>query len=406
MNSLSGHSKTFNRDSEVPEFLGLKLDSLRGLATFADVSEGFALAIAEVSFAADAEILIAALNQRPECQTIQFEVLDFSERQIISLLTELKQVLSTIEIAPDRKLVLVIRGLEKSIGAVIEYPPFLRDLNFVRDALARRIPHPIIFVLPKYATKRLARAARDFWAWTSAVFEFRSVRQSVETVQTETLNSSRLFSNDLKPVKQSRINQLHSLLEEYAPTDQDEDGANADIRLDILLELGNAYGSLADIERAQRCFLMAIELAKKGQHTRREADALLGLGKTLQIIETNTQALANYEQALQIYRDVGDRLGEANTLLELGRFLDDVNQSLEMYESAQNIYIQIGDRYSQARTLFMYISNALLTLGRVEEAIAALTNVTAISQSIGFESGRDAALQKIEEIQTQMMSDE
>jgi hypothetical protein len=173
---LSDRSNTFNRDSKVAEFLGLNLDSLRGLATFADVSEGFAIAIAEVSVAADAEILIAALNQRPECQTIQFAVLDFSERQIISLLTELKQALSTLEIAPDKKLVIVIRGLEKSIGAKIDYPWFLQDLNFVRDALARRIPHPIIFVLPRYAIERLAREARDFWSWTSTIVEIRSAQ--------------------------------------------------------------------------------------------------------------------------------------------------------------------------------------------------------------------------------------
>ena len=322
---------------------------------------------------------------------MQFEILDFSDRPIKSLLPELIKSLPSLPPNPDKKRVLILRGLEKSIGAVAEYPPFLQDLNFIRDALARRVSYPIIFVLPKYAIKRLARVARDFWSWASTVFEFRSAQQQIATVRAETLNPSRLFSSDLKPVKQSRIDQLNSLLEEYAPTDKEDDWTNADIRLDILLELGAAYFSLAEVKRAEQCFRRAIQLARESQSRQSEANALLGLGKTLRLTETNTkaltvfeyaltiyrevgdrlgeantlqavgdvqqflnqsrEALANYDQALTIYREVGDRLGEANTLQELGSLLGGDSEALEMYESAQSIYVQIGDRYSQARNL-------------------------------------------------------
>ena len=42
--------------------------------------------------------------------------------------------LANIEKEANKKLVLIIQGLEKSIGVFGEYPPFLQDFNFVRDS--------------------------------------------------------------------------------------------------------------------------------------------------------------------------------------------------------------------------------------------------------------------------------
>lgn len=72
----------------------------------------------------------------------------------------------------DKKLVLIITGLENSIGRNKEYPSVLQDLNFVRDAYVADVPHPILFFLPDYALTRLAKYAPDFWAWKRGVFCF------------------------------------------------------------------------------------------------------------------------------------------------------------------------------------------------------------------------------------------
>ncbi|NER00173.1 MAG: hypothetical protein F6K30_26325 [Cyanothece sp. SIO2G6] len=79
---------------EPTEFLGLNLDGLRNLATFAQVSQGFTLALAEVSFAGDADILLEALQNRPECEDLHLMVVDFSGVEVTSLLTELMQRLA------------------------------------------------------------------------------------------------------------------------------------------------------------------------------------------------------------------------------------------------------------------------------------------------------------------------
>ncbi|WP_052050874.1 tetratricopeptide repeat protein [Leptolyngbya sp. KIOST-1] len=369
---------TSQPDSALPEFLGLNLESFRGLATFCDLSEGFAIAFAEVNFAADGDRLIQALRERPECQAVQLVVLDFSQERLASLLPRLMAEVANLPTAANLKLVVVLRGLETSIGIAEDDVVFLEDLNFIRDALARRIPHPIIFVLPKYALKRLARTARDFWAWASAVFEFRSVRSDVNTAQTAALNSGRLFTSDLKPVKQSRIDQLHRLLEEYAPAACDSAIANAEIRLTILLELADAYRSLSEMKTACQFYRQALSLAQASQKQILEAEALLGLGKTLRFIETDRQALETYEQALTIYREVGARLGEANTLQAQGdvlQFLKQSREALETYEQALTIYREVGDRLGEANTLqaqgdvLQFLDQRSEALGNYEQAL-------------------------------------
>ena len=77
---------------------------------------------------------------------------------------ELVQAVQRIEINPSKKLILLITGLEKSIGILDEYPDVLVNFNFVRDDLSKTVPHPIVFCLPEYALTRLAKYAPDLWS--------------------------------------------------------------------------------------------------------------------------------------------------------------------------------------------------------------------------------------------------
>lgn len=63
---------------------------------------------------------------------------------------ELVTALKQIEITPDKKLILLITGLEKSIEVIGEYPEVLVNLNFVRDELRHSVCHPLILFLPNY----------------------------------------------------------------------------------------------------------------------------------------------------------------------------------------------------------------------------------------------------------------
>ncbi|MCU0571193.1 MAG: tetratricopeptide repeat protein [Oculatellaceae cyanobacterium Prado106] len=63
-------------------------------------------------------------------------------------------------------------------------------------------------------------------------------------------------------------------------------------------------------------------------------------------------ALERYETAIAIYREVGARLGEANTLQAIGdvlQFLDQRTAALERYETAIAIYREVGARLGELR---------------------------------------------------------
>ncbi|MFM6813002.1 MAG: hypothetical protein ACKPJ4_13865, partial [Dolichospermum sp.] len=115
--------------------------------------------------------------------------------------------------------------LEKSIGVFGEYPPFLQDLNFVRDAYKKTVPYPILFILPDYAINRLAKFAPDFWAWRSGVFRFKTLEKTRENAIAQTLESHIKIDRVEPQEKQERIEILQSLLMEYKPTcEQTNDG--------------------------------------------------------------------------------------------------------------------------------------------------------------------------------------
>ncbi|MCS6845552.1 MAG: NB-ARC domain-containing protein, partial [Caldilineales bacterium] len=85
-----------------------------------------------------------------------------------------------------------------------------------------------------------------------------------------------------------------------------------------------------------------------------EAHVLLAQGDVLAFQKRNEEALACYEQALGLYRAVGARLGEANVLQAQGdvlAFLDRREEALACYEQALGLYRAVGDRLGEANVL-------------------------------------------------------
>ncbi len=117
--------------------------------------------------------MIGILKQHSSCKNIQFVHWDFPDQNLRFLRDAIVEKRQSIKIESDKKLVLIITGLENSIGMSEAYPPVLQDLNFVRDAFTTSVPHPILLFLPDYALTRLAKYAPDFWAWRSGVFSFK-----------------------------------------------------------------------------------------------------------------------------------------------------------------------------------------------------------------------------------------
>ena len=84
------------------------------------------------------------------------------------------------------------------------------------------------------------------------------------------------------------------------------------------------------------------------------ADRAFRLGSVHQVLDEYEAARQRFDEALAIYRSIGDRLGEANCLRSLGQ----IHQSLNEYEAARQrfdealaIYRSIGDRLGEANCL-------------------------------------------------------
>jgi hypothetical protein len=138
------------------------------------VPDRFTLGFASINFGRDREALVRAIQADPRCADLQLVVMDFPDRELRFFKEALVERLAGVEQLPGKKRVLMVTGLEASIGVLGEYPLVLQDLNYVRDAFVYTVPHPIVFLLPDGSLTRLATFAPDLWDWRKGVFEFAS----------------------------------------------------------------------------------------------------------------------------------------------------------------------------------------------------------------------------------------
>ena len=122
---------------------------------------------------------------------------------------------------------------------------------------------------------------------------------------------------------------------------------------------------------------------RDNEERRMRADALQAQGDVLQFLNRREEALANYASALEIYRAVGARLGEANTLQAQGRMQEDHKQGIDYLLSAHTLYEQIGDLYSQGVNLY-YLGGLYIQAEQIGEAVDALERAAALGEAINF----------------------
>ena len=368
--------------------MALNRQVYRELLTFIDFAADFTVGFVEVNFSPNVEMLIQSLQADPICQEIQFEVMDFSQQPDLRFLRdEIVQRLPTIERHPAQKLVLVVLGLKEAIGVNLQgdYPPVLQDLNFVRDAYKRTVPHPILFFLPDYAITRLAKFAPDFWAWRSGVFLFQTPQVTKDYASAETLESDRSGSSGL-PESPERIALLESLLMDCRPspgratTTADMSTCNT-----LLHQLGVAYLSRREVAKAQDYLEDALTLAQQRDDAPLTAEVTQVLGRTLAEQRQFEAAERAYQNALAQFRQLGNQRGEANTLFYLGNVeLDRRNfaQAETYYQQCLAIERALGDDYSTAST-YHQLGMVAEDQRRVEDAIVFYQRALDLTEAAG-----------------------
>ena len=383
---------------DMSEFMTLNHDALRSITSLLDLASGFTIAFAECNFWQDGVALANAiadiLDHDPELEPMQLEVWEFNEPRL-RLLDELEKRLETLPRQEGKKLVLVLRGLENAIGVVGDYPRFLVDLNFVRDAYARMVPHPVVFVLPDYAITRVANFASDFWAWKSGVFKFQTLQKTRDFAEAKTIGSDRILGNYLKPERQERIDLLHRLLMEANPSGyKSSSNPNEASQINILNELGGAYESLSEFNQAIDFYDQALSIAKKLGDRKSEAVSLNNLGESYRNIGKYQQAIQLYQQALKFFRELGDRNSEAASLGNLGiayKSLGQYQQAIQFQQQSLEIRREIGDCNGEANSLGN-LGISYGSLGQYQQAIHFHQQSLEIFRKIGDRNGEASSL--------------
>jgi len=135
-----------------------------------------------------------------------------------------------------------------------------------------------------------------------------------------------------------------------------------------------------------------------------QAGALNNLGDARRLTGDYIAAAGALEQALAIYRDLGDRLGRANALNSLGdvrRMTSDFPAAARDLEQALAICREVGDRLGQA--------SALNSLGEVRRmtsdfpaAARDLEQALAICREVGDRLGQASALRSLGDVRRMM----
>jgi predicted ATPase len=120
---------------------------------------------------------------------------------------------------------------------------------------------------------------------------------------------------------------------------------------------------------------------------RTRAIGLRTLGQTLNFTEQYSKARGVLEQSLSVFRELGDRSGEASALIPLAMSLFNQGsfaEAIEVHEAAVAISREDEDRCTLARAL-NYLGAHLLVLGELERSQAAFEESVATCIELGDE---------------------
>ena len=111
----------------------------------------------------------------------------------------------------------------------------------------------------------------------------------------------------------------------------------------------------AEWDAALASYTQALDLFRQVGDRLGEANTRQAIGDVQPFLKDNDAALASYTQALDLFRQIGSRLGEANTLLAVAdvvRSQQEWAESKALYDQAMHLYRAIDDRYSLARVAY------------------------------------------------------
>ena len=314
--------------------------NLLELAVFVEEGTGFRLGLATYDVPETRDTYLRRLAEAVADRPVHLTQLDLTRSSgEESLLHRLREHLEK-QPAPDGKHpAIMVVGLEAAIdfrrtpdGRQALGGPLLHNANLQRDAFPRLCPAPLVLWLSPFATTAFAQAAPDLWHWRSGSFTFAGSAEARRRFEKELMATPHFEMGRLAlDRKKERIGSLRDLLAELELADDHEMPGNKARRAAILQEIGLTSGHILE----------------------------------------NEVARGSYDEALRLYRAIGDRRGEEFTLGYLGNtYLDlgQVERAIDSVEQQLAIAREIGDRRGEEYALGN-IGNAHIVLGQIDGAI-------------------------------------
>ena len=168
------------------------------------------------------------------------------------------------------------------------------------------------------------------------------------------------------------------------------------LRLILLLALLASF-SPPLLGKVLTLFPASPELAQTSERREAEADRLFDKGIEQSKVSQFREALQSWQKALTIYREIGDRQGEAYSLGNLGnvyQHLGDYKKAIQYHQQSLAIKREIGDRQDEAGSLGN-LGIAYNYLGDYQKAIENFQQSLAIKQEIGDRFGEANSLNNL-----------
>ena len=128
-----------------------------------------------------------------------------------------------------------------------------------------------------------------------------------------------------------------------------------------------------------------------------EATLFYYLGQAQDVLGKKSEALDHYQQALTIYREVGDRISEGSTLNNLGLVYDSLgkkSEALDYYQQALVIGREVGDSRGEGVTL-NNLGSVYNSLGKQSEAQDYYQQALVIGREVGDSRGEGVTLNNL-----------
>jgi len=271
------------------------------------------------------------------------------------------------------------------------------------DEISRQVES--IYHLIVAEPEKGADAVWSFGAVLNDAFRFAELESFVATLF-EQVNANRaigrtralaLFFKGLSDQKAYRMaDSLNAFERALADVGQDQQ-----LHANVLQAMGDVQQFRADRDTALASYAQALELFRAVGDRLGEANVLQAMGDVQQFRKEMNTALASYAQALELFRAVGDRLGEANVLKAMGdvqQFRADRDTALASYAQALELFRAVGSKLGEA--------NVLKAMGDVQQfradrdtALASYAQALELFRAVGDRLGEANVLQAMGDVQ-------